>query len=387
MRRWLAVGLLACCVDAGAQGGFPWEDLKGLYRQALEREVREELTPEAEAPRVLPISRAEYVLSVEGGTVQGEARLSGSVQGTLRPRPAVLFSSEVILSSIDAVEGGSLVPAEGGKGTVFVLGEAAQNFSVAVHFYLQSQQEGGERILRFPLPPALQNVLTLHLPEGARLLEHPGLDLGQGNIVFAPTNEVVLRYAEATESTQAAAGQAPAVLEALSLFTSFDDSGKVLSTLVLDLPKQSGESLALKPVAEATIWSLRVNGQARQVYNDEQGNWRIPLTPEDVSHVELAFLRQGEKLGLQGELKVVVPETGLASQQLRVGVALPERVELLLADGPLAPADGSAWQMPKELVGRPYFFSQSFHQGEGATLTISYKEPVNQSAQQPGGAS
>ncbi len=146
----------------------------------------------------------------------------------------------------------------------------------------------------------------------------------------------------------------------------------------MDVPPDVGARMELKAVPDSEIWSLMVNGARRRVYGGEQDTWIIPLASGQVSHVELAFLRKGPKLGLQGRLEALVPESGLPSQDVRVGVALPARVELLSMEGPVSAASGEAWKLPTEFVGKPYFFTRSFYNGEGMRLAISYKEPVNQ---------
>ena len=168
------------------------------------------------------------------------------------------------------------------------------------------------------------------------------------------------------------------VLDCQYLFSSFEENGNILSVLVMDVPPEVGSRMRLKSVPDGEIWSLTVNGAKRRVYASEQDRWIIPLESGQVSHVELAFLRKGPKLGLQGRIEAVVPETGLPSQDVRVGVALPARVELLSIEGPVSAAPGEDWTLPTEFVGKPHFFSRSFYKGEGMRLAISYKEPVNQ---------
>ncbi len=177
--------------------------------------------------------------------------------------------------------------------------------------------------------------------------------------------------------TRFAAVSAPAiVLASQYFFTSFEENGSILSVLVMDVPPDAGPRLSVKPVAGAQVWSLDVNGQDRKVYSDEAGAWIVPLDEGVLSHVELAMLRQGEKLGLHGRLETALPETGLAARSLCVGIALPERVQLLSLEGPVSPAAGAQWQLPPDFIGKPYLFSRSFHKGEGMTLAVSYKEPV-----------
>ncbi len=166
------------------------------------------------------------------------------------------------------------------------------------------------------------------------------------------------------------------VLDSQYLFVSFEENGNVLSVLVLDVPPDVGPRLELKAVPGAEIWSLTVNGAKKKVYGGDEDTWMIPLDSGQPSHVELAFLQEKEKLGLHGRLEATVPETGLPSQEIGIGIALPSRVELLSMEGPVSPAQGEQWPIPAEFVGARHFFSRAFYKGEGMALAVSYKEPV-----------
>lgn len=167
------------------------------------------------------------------------------------------------------------------------------------------------------------------------------------------------------------------VLESQYLFVSFEENGNVLSVLVLDVPPDVGPRLEWKALPGAEIWSLTVNGAKKKVYGGDEGTWMIPLDNGQPSHVELAFLEEKEKLGLYGRLEATVPETGLPSQEIGIGIALPSRVELLSMEGPVSPAQGEQWPVPVEFLGTRYFFSRAFYKGEGMSLAVSYKEPVD----------
>jgi hypothetical protein len=128
-----------------------------------------------------------------------------------------------------------------------------------------------------------------------------------------------------------------------------------------------------------------VNGQKTSIYadrNDGSGNtgaerWIIPLARGKVSHVELAFIRQDQKPGLQGKFETRLPATGLPSNSVRIGIALPERLQLLSLEGPVSPAPENHWKKPGGFIGRPYYFSRAFYAGDGLKMMLSYKEPVN----------
>lgn len=177
----------------------------------------------------------------------------------------------------------------------------------------------------------------------------------------------------------------PIVLDVTSFFTAFDDNGSVLSVLIMDIPPEAGDRLSLRAIPETDIWYVKVNGSKTKVYDNPQTEnsgpddrkWIIPLAGGKTSHVELAYIRQSEKPGLRGKLDVSLPETGLPSQHVRVGIALPERIQLLSIEGPVSPAGESAWEAPDEFVGTPYYFRRSFDRGEGMKIKVSYKEPVS----------
>lgn len=134
----------------------------------------------------------------------------------------------------------------------------------------------------------------------------------------------------------------------------------------------------MKAVPDAEIWSLKVNGRKGKVYTNGENRWIIPLVAGEISHVELALLQKGVRLGLRGRLEASLPHSGIPSRTVRVGIALPERVQLLSMEGPVNSEPTERWETPAEFVGRPYFFSRSFYKGEGMTLAVLYKEPVKQ---------
>ncbi len=178
---------------------------------------------------------------------------------------------------------------------------------------------------------------------------------------------------------------APVVLDSVSFFTSFDDNGSVLSVLIMDIPPDAGPRLSMQAIPHAKIWSLTVNGQKSNVYTESNNaagksraeTWIIPLARGEFSHVELAFIRQDEKPGLQGKFEAELPASGLPSTSVRIGIALPERLQLLSIDGPVSPAAENHWKKPREFIGTPYYFTRAFYAGDGLKMTLSYKEPVH----------
>jgi hypothetical protein len=177
----------------------------------------------------------------------------------------------------------------------------------------------------------------------------------------------------------------PIVLDSIAFFTSYEDNGSVLSVLIMDIPPEAGPRLSMKAIPNAEIWSLKVNGQKINSFEDQgepsknspNKRWIIPLAGGETSHVELAIIRQIEKLGLHGKLEAELPAAGLPSTSVRIAIALPERLQLLSLEGPVSPAPENKWEKPDEFIGKPYFFSRAFYTGEGIKMTLFYKEPVN----------
>lgn len=182
--------------------------------------------------------------------------------------------------------------------------------------------------------------------------------------------EVTARRYETVEAPQV-------VLDSVYFFTSFEENGGVMSILRMTVPNGAGRRLAVEPLPGAEIWSVMVNGEKRNAYADEAGNWIIPLAKNKSSEVEFSFLRKNEKLGLHGKIVAELPKTWLPARNVHVGVAMPARVQLLSLEGPANPANGEKWEMPASFIGQRYFFSRSFYKGEGMKLSIYYKEPVS----------
>lgn len=175
------------------------------------------------------------------------------------------------------------------------------------------------------------------------------------------------------------------VLPSQSLFSAFEENGSVLSTLMFDVPPEVGPRLTIAAVPDARIWSLRVNDTPRKVLAGDGGAWVVPLDSAMPSKVVLSYLVEGPKLGLHGRLETVLPATGLASRIVRVGIALPNRVDLLNIEGPVGSDPGQGWDVPGDVQGHAYFFSRAFYNGEGMQLAASYKEPVHEQRVPEGG--
>ncbi len=171
-------------------------------------------------------------------------------------------------------------------------------------------------------------------------------------------------------------GALQVMADSVHFFTAFEEAGGNLSVLRVKLPAGAGPRLRLAAVPGAEIWSLKVNGKKRRVYGLGKDGWIVPLAREGESEVELAFLRKGKKLGLEGRLEALLPRTGLSARKLVFAVALPPRVELVSVEGELTPAREGPDSAPREFVGKRYYFARSFYKGGGLKAALHYREPV-----------
>lgn len=174
----------------------------------------------------------------------------------------------------------------------------------------------------------------------------------------------------------AGVGTPEVVLDGMYFYAAFEESGSMLAVLKMTLPAAAGPRLQLQKVPGAKIWSLQVNGEKKQVYALDESSWIIPLAQGRVSEVELAYLLESDKLGLQGRLEAQIPATHLPTRRVFVGVALPPRVDLISLEADLSQAKGEGWELPSSFIGKPYFFSRAFYTGAGMPVALFYKEPV-----------
>lgn len=541
----LLILLAVCAVGHAEEGVFPlWEELKSLYQQRIEKEFLERTEVVPKVPQVYAVSAAHYDLVISEAGVRGEVVFSGSVLSG-DPEPIPIFGKETAVADVTELAGGVLLYEPDSDSLAFLPGAGVKEFQIATTFFPSRQEENGIQTVCFAIPRAVQNSLHLTLPEGARLVDPPGVVDVDGAYHFAPCAQLSVKYMDKavlsaviefdvvtririeknrltlsscfqplrpapdsvvlhappgtryitsslnmsrlnktgedqytitfpkneqtpfsidfTLDSRADSGEislalpfiddntgaedrfaveephdgqvnvtaeglsspisveklgevlaaaipknlffikapprtplrltytpfqtasTPAtVLASQSFFISFAENGTALSLLRLEAPPEMGARMRIKAIEDMEVWSLTVNGVKQSVYTDEEQRWVIPLDGVQPSLVELALLRYGPKLALQGALEVTVPETGLPSLEFCLGVALPPRIDLLSLEGPVSPATGAQWQVPAEFLGKPHFFSRSFHKGEGMTLSIAYKEPVNKQTQPQG---
>lgn len=169
------------------------------------------------------------------------------------------------------------------------------------------------------------------------------------------------------------------VLTQVYFFTSFTESGESLSTLILLINPGESPHLRLKRIPGADIWSLKVNEQKKSVYSSRKSDWIIPLTKYKTNEVALSFVRKSDKLKLSGKLQIVLPEIGIAAQNVHLGLALPKRIQLAGVEGDFTPSESVKWPAMNQFNQMiQYHFSRAVYRGDAVPVSIYYKEPVAQ---------
>lgn len=374
----------------------PLDEFKTLYKEHIEKQVQKKLqkqlqTDKKTEPFVYTIAEGAYALTLSSTHCYGSVTLIGTIISG-KPEPFTLFGDELVIRNIDAVSGGVLMFTKDGGGIAFYP-TGAKEFSIGLSVFVPVQEDNRSRFVTFSIPRAVKNALSLDATKDLTIVEAPGVSDKTGVYNFSSKRDLSIRYTRKNAATKTLAEKEqslakqfealhtpPIVLDTVSLFTSFEENGNVLSVLQMDVPPEAGSFLTLQAVAESEIWNLKINGQKRKIYgNNEKGQaqWIIPLVQGKMSHVELATIQQTSKLGLRGKLETQLPGIGLPARKLHVALALPERVELMSVEGPVSPAAKMYTDPPREFVGKAYHFSRSFHKGEKIHIALSYKEPIN----------
>lgn len=373
---------------------IPYNEFKALYGERLkiqwEKEHQAGSKKDQKAETFLyTVDQAVYTMTLSSGGALCDVVLTGrAISG--KPEPVQLFNPQVIVKDIVQVTGGTLLRNQARKKGLFFLALPAQAFEVKLSFFVQAAEDNQSRFVAMDIPDALINRLDLKTDKNLTVTRVPGIRDSAGYYHFSPGSSLEVRFREKRDgqersqekeslSTRYKTVRTPqVVLDALQCFTSFEENGNALTVLRMNIPSEAGEALTIKAVPHATIWNFRVNGKKMKVFEKkEQGTfWILPLAKDRVSAIELTLLSRGDKMGLSGRLSWALPPLGFPARTVNVALGLPRRVELMAFEGPVSPSEPFEKKPPGEFIGKPYYFSQSFYNGGGIDLAVSYKEPV-----------
>lgn len=356
----------------------PWQSFDNLYREQIEQKFR---PTKVEPKPIINLEQIRYDLEIEDNQAIGTVSIAGNVL-VGNPDPVRLFGQNIAVTEIIETQNASLL-ASAGNYQLYTHEPGMFLIMFAVSIPISDFQVKPR--LEFDVPVAVRNELVINSPDSLRLLDSNNLHKIGGRYFFPPTSLLNIGFEHVNQQIDGLSDDQllvqvdtpEAVLDSVTFFVSFAEDGSILSAISLILPPNDNNQLELDPIAEAEVWSLRVNGQPRSLYQSANDKWIIPLDQNVESRVTLAYLTRNEKLGLEGRLDFKLPETGLTARKVNLTVGLPQRMQMLAMDSDLQPANGSNWPRFESFSGRPHYFSRPFYRGHAFTSSIIYQEPVN----------
>ena len=395
--------VLVLAVSATAVGAesvtVPWQELKQLYRDKVERETTERLGTKEEPP-IHTIEQADYVLSIAEDTAEGLVALTGRMLSG-KPEPIALFGDDIALARVEQAQGGALFRANCRGTGIHFLPESEAPFRLEICFLAPIRDDGQARAVRFAVPAAVANSMTLTLPTGVRLLEPPGVRDANGTYHLATSRTLVVRFAR--EPTPAS----PRTVEIDSLThieyrgnravltSTFAPRRQVTSPLVLQFPKaarvvsSSMRSSWLRDHSEGQVFLTLPHGHQAPF----EMVFALPA-PEGESPVTLSLPSIEGNTGMEGFFIVSEPTDG---QVAVTGEDLISRVPINTLPPQLAakaggthfcmrmPGDNSvtltatryqAVDTPAVVLDRVGFFT-SFEETGGALSVLQMTVPTN----------
>lgn len=358
----------------------PWQAFDSIYKEQIEQDLKKAEQPEPEP--LVTLESIQYDLNVQGEQVLGTIAISGSVLAG-DPEPLALFGEHLaVTNTLEATNAVMLA----NEGRYFLYTYDAGVFSIRFDVSLPIADFQVKPRLEFEVPTAVRNELRIQFDERLKLLPSDALHRVGDRYFFSPRSRLAIGFEHIAGSIEGVLSEdsllsevetPDAVLHSVTFYSSFAEDGTVLSAMHLVIPANERNQLELDPIEGAEVWSLTVNDKPRSLYLSAAEKWVIPLDAKIDSKVELAYLTRNQKLGLEGRLDFVIPETGLTARSVQLIVGLPERMHMLAMDSDLQPANGQGWPAFKSFNGRPHFFARPFYRGRAFSASIIYQEPVN----------
>ena len=358
----------------------PWQAFDSIYKEQIEQDLKKSEVPEPEP--LITLESIQYDLNVQGEQVIGTIAITGSVL-VGDPEPLALFGENLaVTNTLEATN--AVMLANGGRYYLYTYNAGV--FLIRFEVSLPIADFQVKPRLEFEVPTAVRNELKIQFDERLQLLPSDALHQVGDSYFFSPRTLLTVGFEHVGQSIEGVLSEdsllsevdtPEAVLHSVTFYSSFAEDGTVLSAMHLVIPGNERNQLELDPIEGAEVWSLTVNDKPRSLYLSAAEKWVIPLDAKVDSKVELAYLTRNQKLGLEGRLDFVIPETGLTARSVNLIVGLPERMHMLAMDSDLQPANGRGWPAFKSFNGRPHFFSKPFYRGRAFSASIIYQEPVN----------
>lgn len=341
----------------------PWSEFSDLYRAHLENDWAEK----NQTKPVFSIEAADWEMSLADGAAIATLNLSGAlVAGEDATVPLGLNHAAITEATTSA--GSTLVRDDFGYALHV---QQSGGFTLSLSLASPLEHVSNSKILRLSIPAAIRNSLQLSMPAHYELISFAGYQETAGRWHFATRDQLELKIQTRNPDQKPSEREATQPVLASAIFdVQITESGRRLTRLVAELPKDFGNNLIVSQPANGTFWALKLNGQSR-VVNQQNEQWHIALSPEQSNRVELSWLEEGEELGIDGRVDIALPQTGLNAQVMRLNIQLPDRVQLVGLEGrvEVAADHRAGW----------FNFQQPFYQGNGEKIAIHYREPPNDS--------
>jgi len=321
MRGWVAWMLavwVAPCVWGQTSVTVPWEDVKRLHEESVERKIMEKLNraTAARKPQVYSVEETRCQLKIGPREAQGRLLISGRViEGD--PEPIRLFGPGTVVAGIAGVRGGTLLPARAGGDGLAFLPTNSGPFQVELDVVLPVREDATSRLVEADWPPAVLATVALAFEAGLQMLDPPGYEgATPGTYRLPGQGRVCVRFADA------ARGEKPRIVE-LDLFTGvrFQENKAVLRTWFLPVRVEAASVEVLAPAGARLLGSSLPDSRIRAASN---GVWvvesadlgRSPFSmefilPDDpVAGVAFAMPSVSENRGREGYFAVEEPQDG-----------------------------------------------------------------------------
>ena len=142
MRGMLCACVLVLCtarVRGRESVPVPWEEFKTLYRERIERRMREALEDEP-APWRYVLERAAYRVRIHARRAEGTVLISGRVLSG-EPEVIPLFGADTIIASVESTKAGALLSPRAGEAPIGFLPAGLEPFQVALRLMLPIEED------------------------------------------------------------------------------------------------------------------------------------------------------------------------------------------------------------------------------------------------------